>query len=74
VGIIIVGLQRHQVHDVDYARARELASEGRHPQMIELLLEMEGYSEAYEVIPLDFASELKRIVDQARKERNGSRP
>jgi hypothetical protein len=57
-----------------FERARELASEGRHPQMIELLLEMEGYSEACEVIPLNLVSELKRIAEQARKERNGSTP
>ena len=56
-----------------FERARELASEGRHPQIIELVLEMEGYSEACEVIPLELASELKRIAAQARKERNGSR-
>ena len=41
--------------------------------MIELVLQMEGYSEACEVIPLELASELKRIAAQARKERNGSR-
>jgi hypothetical protein len=51
------------------SRAKELAAQGRHPRTIEVLLVMEGYSEAPELISLDLAKELEQSADKARKAR-----
>jgi hypothetical protein len=50
-------------------RARELAAQGRHPQTIEVLLVMEGFAEAPELISLDLAKELEQVAKEARKAR-----
>jgi hypothetical protein len=55
--------------DAVIARARELAAQGRHPQTIEVLLQMEGYADASDFITLDLAKELRQIADRARKDR-----
>jgi hypothetical protein len=53
-----------------FQRARELAAQGRYPQTIELLLVMEGFAEARELISQGFAKELKQTADKARKQRD----
>jgi hypothetical protein len=50
-------------------RARELAAQGCHPQTIEVLLVMEGFAEAAELISLDLAKELEQVAKEARKAR-----
>jgi hypothetical protein len=55
------------------SRARELAGQGMHPQTIEVLLFMEGYSEASDFISHALSNELKQTADRARKERDAPR-
>jgi hypothetical protein len=49
-------------------RARELGAAGCDPPTIGTLLAAEGYSKAREVMTEAFATELKRIAQQSRKE------
>jgi hypothetical protein len=53
-------------------RARELAAQGRHPRTIGVLLVMEGFAEAPELISLDLVTELEQVADKARKARHPS--
>jgi hypothetical protein len=49
-------------------RARELAAQGRHYQTIELLLVMEGFVEASELLSHDLIGELRQTAEAARKD------
>jgi hypothetical protein len=49
-------------------RARELGAAGCDPATIKTLLAAEGYSKAREVMTEAFATELKQIAEQSRKE------
>jgi hypothetical protein len=68
-----VALVKQQRTEAMFQRARELAAQGPHPQTIELLLVMEGFAEAGELISQDFAKELKQTAAKARKEQDAGR-
>jgi hypothetical protein len=69
-GAALAKLERMQAM---FQRARELAAQGRHPQTNELLLVMEGFANASELISQGFAKELRQTADKARKERDDQR-
>jgi len=58
--------QRKRIKAIN-ERARELAAQGRHHQTIVVLLEMEGFLEAAEVLSDDLTSELKALAEETRK-------
>jgi hypothetical protein len=61
-------MKRSERTEVMIQRAKELAAQGRHYQTIELLLVMEGFAEASELLSQDLIGELRRTAEAARKE------
>jgi hypothetical protein len=49
-------------------RAKELAAQGRYYQIIKILLVMEGFAEASDLLSHDLISELRQTAEAARKD------
>jgi hypothetical protein len=66
-------MKRSERTEAMIERAREVAAQGRRYQTIELLLVMEGFAEASELLSQDLIGELRRTAEAARKDSRQNR-